>query len=76
MTERGISLVATVGKYHGMDRSLAEELKKLSNNAKFKKLSNNAKFEMAIAKITEWAMKDLRTRRENEQEATSPELTI
>jgi hypothetical protein len=67
LKERSVSLVATVGTYKGMDKDLANELKKLPKDVKF-----NA----VVAKITEWAMKDIRVRKENERKAISPELTI
>jgi hypothetical protein len=67
LKDRGVSLVATVGKYSGMDKSLADELKKLPKDVKF---------ESAIAKITEWAIKDIRARKETEQKAISPKLNI
>lgn len=67
MSKRGVSLVATVGRYRGMDESLAEELKKIPRDAKF---------ELVIAKMTEWAIKDLETRKKNEVTAVSPKLDI
>ncbi len=67
MKERSVSLVATVGTYRGMDKDLAEELQKLPKNVKF---------EETVAKITEWAIKDIRVRKENERNAISPELKV
>ncbi len=67
MKDRGVSLVATIGKYQGMDKSLADELKRLPDNATF---------EMAVAKISEWAVKDIRARKDIEQSVISPKLTV
>ena len=65
MTNRGVSLVATVGNYKGMDKSLAEELKKIPKEAKF---------EVVIAKMTDWGIRDIETRRRNGLTAVSPNL--
>jgi hypothetical protein len=67
LKERSVSLVATVGTYKGMDKDLAKELKSLPKEVSFTEV---------VAKITQWAIKDVRVRKENERKAISPELTI
>jgi len=67
LKKRGVSLFATVGKYGGMDKSLADELKKIPKDARF---------EAVVSKINEWAIKDIESRKKSELKAVSRKFDI